>query len=162
MGALQPLATRWEGRLGGSALLHPLSIRPDGVCSARVTSSVRATELRGQREVGVLWGSCIGSGDRHNGSVGLIKLAACKTLGKASSPINSAHSAAFGRTAASEPLKAHFNHRCCRAYQQEPAKNAAAARTSICSPHDRRRRRTLTGRARRFCRRPAGLEAQPK
>ena len=84
MGALQPLATRWEGRLGGSALLQPLSIRADGVCSARVTSSVRATELRGQREVGVLWGSCIGSGDRHNGSVGLIKLAACKTLGKAS------------------------------------------------------------------------------
>ena len=34
--------------------------------------SVRATELRGQREVGVLWSSCIGSGDRHNGSVGLL------------------------------------------------------------------------------------------
>ena len=31
MGALQPLATRWEGRLGGSALLQPLPIRADGV-----------------------------------------------------------------------------------------------------------------------------------
>ena len=104
--------------LGGSAAFAALTIRTGASESPEQHSTesklwAEETVMYKRKETSGVPLSAPGTGTME---VSDFKLAACKTLGKQANQV-SAGSAAFGRTAATEPRQGHFDHICCPSRQ---------------------------------------------